>query len=141
MTWSYDLPDNSFDFLAAGEILTLTYTATVDDHHGGVVSTPITVTVTGTNDAPAITAIAQRDLDEQTDTSTLTATIPVTFTDVDLSDVGHTAAVTHAVASGVTTGLGSERSTLDRADDGRYRQQGVGFVIRLAQPRLCGCFH
>ena len=44
-------------------------------------------------------------LHEQTDTSTLTATIAVTFTDVDLTDVGHTAQVTHAVTSGVTTGL------------------------------------
>ena len=52
------------------------------------------VTITGTNDAPVIAAIAQQDLDEQTDTSTLTATIPVTFSDVDLTDVGHTAEVT-----------------------------------------------
>ncbi|MDP1585834.1 MAG: VCBS domain-containing protein [Bradyrhizobium sp.] len=105
VTWSYDLADNQFDFLAGGETLVLTYTATVNDGHGGVVTTPITVTVTGTNDAPAITAIAQSDLDEQTDTSALTATIPVTFTDVDLTDVGHTAQITQAVASGVTTGL------------------------------------
>ena len=56
VTWSYDLPDNSFDFLAAGETLTLTYTATVNDGHGGIVSTPITVTITGTNDAPDIIA-------------------------------------------------------------------------------------
>ena len=141
VTWSYDLPDNSFDFLAVDEILTLTYTATVNDDHGGVVSTPITVTVTGTNDAPAITAIAQRDLDEQTDTSTLTATIPVTFTDVDLSDVGHTAQVTHAVASGVTTGLGLNEGGPDRADDGGNRHQGSGFVVRLAWSRVCRGFH
>jgi VCBS repeat-containing protein len=56
VTWSYDLPDNSFDFLAGDEALTLTYTATVDDHHGGVVTTPITLTITGTNDAPDIVA-------------------------------------------------------------------------------------
>ncbi len=105
MTWSYDLADAQFDFLAVGETLVLTYTATVNDGHGGVVSAPITVTVTGTNDAPAITTIAQQDLDEQTDTNALTATIAVTFTDVDLTDVGHTAEVTQAVASGVTTGL------------------------------------
>ena len=64
VTWSYDLPDNSFDFLAADEILTLTYTATVDDHHGGIVSTPITVSITGTNDAPVIAA-AHRHLRHQ----------------------------------------------------------------------------
>ena len=36
-SWSYSAADHAFDFLADGEILTLTYTATVDDGHGGVV--------------------------------------------------------------------------------------------------------
>src|SRR5262249_33749159 len=54
VTWSYDVADSAFDFLADGETLTLTYTATVDDGHGGVVSTPFTVTVIGTNDVPTI---------------------------------------------------------------------------------------
>ena len=50
-SWTYSVPDSAFDFLADGEILTLTYTATVNDGHGGIVTKPITVTVTGTNDA------------------------------------------------------------------------------------------
>jgi VCBS repeat-containing protein len=54
MTWSYDVVDKQFDFLRAGETLTLTYTAKVDDGHGGVVTKPLTVTVTGANDAPTI---------------------------------------------------------------------------------------
>jgi VCBS repeat-containing protein len=53
-TWTYSLADSNFDFLTTGEILTLTYTATVDDGHGGVVTQPITVTITGTNDTPVI---------------------------------------------------------------------------------------
>ena len=55
-SWTYSLADSNFDFLAVGEILTLTYTATVDDGHGGVVTQPFTVTITGTDDAPVITA-------------------------------------------------------------------------------------
>ena len=55
-SWSYSTADNAFDFLADGEILTLTYTATVDDGHGGVVTKPITVTVTGSNDTAEITS-------------------------------------------------------------------------------------
>ena len=54
-SWSYSVPDSAFDFLADGEVLTLTYTATVDDDHGGVVTTPLTITVTGSNDAVEIT--------------------------------------------------------------------------------------
>ena len=59
-----------------------------------------------------INAIAQKDLIEQTDTNPLTTTIGVTFTDADLTDVGHTAAITHAVASGVTTGLALDEAGL-----------------------------
>ena len=54
--WSYSVADSAFDFLADGEILTLTYTATVNDGHGGVVTKPITVTVTGSNDTAEITS-------------------------------------------------------------------------------------
>ena len=55
-SWTYSVPDSAFDFLADGEILTLTYTATVNDGHGGIVTKPITITVTGSNDAAAITS-------------------------------------------------------------------------------------
>jgi VCBS repeat-containing protein len=53
-TWTYSVADGAFDFLAAGEILTLIYGATVDDGHGGVVTGPLTVSITGTNDTPVI---------------------------------------------------------------------------------------
>src|ERR1019366_4404367 len=53
-TWTYSLADSNFDFIAAGQTLTLTYTATVDDSHGGIVSQPITITITGTHDTPVI---------------------------------------------------------------------------------------
>ena len=46
--------DSKFDFLAAGDVLTLTYMATVSDGHGGSASRPITVTIAGTNDLPTI---------------------------------------------------------------------------------------
>jgi fibronectin-binding autotransporter adhesin len=53
-TWTYSVADGALDFLAAGEILTLIYRATVDDSHGGVITSPLTVSITGTNDAPVI---------------------------------------------------------------------------------------
>src|SRR5262249_22983539 len=43
------------DFLADREILTLTYTATVDDGHT-TVAKPFTVTITGANDVPVVAA-------------------------------------------------------------------------------------
>src|SRR5439155_24302166 len=85
--WTYSVPDSAFDFLADGEVLTLTYTATVNDGHGGVVTKPLTVTVTGTNDAVAITSAPQigtiAEIAGAHSSSTLdTATGTITFTDV-----------------------------------------------------------
>ena len=94
-SWTYSLADKSFDFLAAGEILTLTYTATVNDAHGGVTAQDFTVTVTGTNDTPVITGASSNAFTELANPSqpnptgsntpdTVSGTI--SFADVDLTD-------------------------------------------------------
>ncbi len=116
-SWSYSVPDSAFDFLAEGEVLTLTYTATVDDAHGGVVATPFTITVTGSNDAveitggehtAAITEIAGAHGSDQADT----ASGSINFADVDLTDT-HEVTVTGVTASGVMTGLADHDTRFD----------------------------
>ena len=57
--WTFSAQDSNFDYLAAGETLTLTYTVQVDDGNGGVATQPVTITVTGTNDTPVITSVPQ----------------------------------------------------------------------------------
>ena len=101
---------------AVGEQVTLTYTVQVDDHHGGVVTQPMTITVTGTNDTPVITSGTQGALLTEAagthDSITPdTANGTVTFTDLDLSDT-HDVTITGVVASGVTTGLASNATEL-----------------------------
>ena len=91
VVWSYDVADTNFDFIAAGETLVLTYMAIVDDHHGGVVSVPITLTVTvkGTNDIPTITATSGGFIElvgTTNNTNPDHAGGTITFTDVDLTD-------------------------------------------------------
>ncbi|MGB6395129.1 MAG: FecR domain-containing protein, partial [Bradyrhizobium sp.] len=57
-SWTYLVPDKAFDFLAAGETLTLTYIAEVDSNYAPnnlKTLVPFTITVTGTNDVPVIT--------------------------------------------------------------------------------------
>ena len=111
--WSFASGAEAFDYLAVSEVLTLTYSVQAQDSQGDLSNIQtITITVTGTNDAPVIDAIAQSDLTEQTDTDPLTTSIAVTFTDVDLTDVGHTATVTAAVTSGVTDGLALDEAGL-----------------------------
>ena len=112
VTLEFSAASTVFDYLSVGEEITLTYTLEIDDQDGGVTTRDFVVTVTGTNDAPVINAIAQSDLEEQTDTSALTTNIAVTFTDVDLTDTGHTAEVTAAATSGVTTGLALDEAAL-----------------------------
>jgi VCBS repeat-containing protein/autotransporter-associated beta strand protein len=117
-TWTYSVPDNAFDFLAAGETLTLTYTARVDNNYlpNDEVSTQtFTITITGTNDVPVITTGPQA-ISFTGGTATpggpLTTTDQtsgaLSFTDVDLTDT-HTvsAALTSAVLSGSAVLTGS----------------------------------
>ena len=105
------MPDGAFDFLADGEILTLTYTATVDDGHGGVVTKPLTVTVTGTNDAVEISSAPQigaitEIAGTQNSSTPDSATGTITFTDVDWTDTHAVTIVGSVGVSGVATGLG-----------------------------------
>jgi fibronectin-binding autotransporter adhesin len=47
-TWTYGIPTNALSFLSAGETLTLTYNATVNDNYGPhdeTVTAPITITI------------------------------------------------------------------------------------------------
>ncbi len=50
--WNFSAQDKNFDYLAAGQTVTLTYAVQVADGHGGSTSQNVVVTVTGTNDAP-----------------------------------------------------------------------------------------
>jgi VCBS repeat-containing protein len=54
VTVTFAAPQSTFDFLAAGQTLTATYTVTVSDGNGGTASQPVTFTVIGTNDAASI---------------------------------------------------------------------------------------
>ncbi|MBR0723314.1 VCBS domain-containing protein [Bradyrhizobium manausense] len=100
--WTYTIPDHVFDFLAAGETLTLTYTILVNDNFSvNPESFPITIaiTITGTNDKPVITTSVPT-ITFSGGTSVpggpLTTNVPtsgtLTFSDVDLTDT-HTVSV------------------------------------------------
>ena len=100
-SWTYSIADSEFDFIAKGETLTLNYVAQVDDGHGGVISTPITVSihgadvvVIGTNDVPTIatTSDAFAELSNSISRTrpdrarSISASGTISFTDVDLTD-------------------------------------------------------
>src|SRR5882672_1592166 len=112
-TWTYSIADKAFDFLAAGEQLTLTYLVRVDNNYAPSnesTTVPITITITGTNDVPVITTSAQ-SIAFSGGTSTpggpMTTSDPtsgdLSFRDADLTDT-HTVStkLTSAVLAGST---------------------------------------
>src|SRR5258706_1977796 len=80
VAWNYSAQDKTFDFLAAGQTLAVTYAVTVDDGHGFTTSQNVVVTVTGTNDAPVIGGVSTGAVTED---GPLTAGGALTITDVD----------------------------------------------------------
>ncbi|SFJ27898.1 VCBS repeat-containing protein, partial [Bradyrhizobium sp. Gha] len=102
--WTYSVADNATDDLAAGQTATESFTVSIADGHGGTVDQIVTVTVTGTNEAPTIVAgstTATGAVTEDATTPDLSTTGTIAFNDVDLIDT-HTASVT--AASGNTLG-------------------------------------
>ena len=83
--WTYVLDNKSAQVqaLAEGQKVTDTITVTVDDGKGGTATQVITVTVTGTNDAPTISGTATGQIKEG---STQDVTGQLTKSDVDTND-------------------------------------------------------
>jgi VCBS repeat-containing protein len=83
---TFSASEQTFDYLWAGETVTLTYTLQVADGHGGTSTQTVTVTATGTNDGPVINggpivASVQEDAGAGS-----MASSQLTVTDPDLSD-------------------------------------------------------
>ncbi|MET4388399.1 VCBS repeat-containing protein [Bradyrhizobium sp. F1.4.3] len=107
-TWIFSVPDNAFDFLAAGETLTLKYTIVLNNNFVddiGIATKDVTVTVTGTNDKPVITSSVPTITFEggtSVPGGPLASDVPtsgaLTFKDVDLTDT-HTVSVKLTSAS------------------------------------------
>src|SRR5262249_23623142 len=117
VTWLYSVPDNQFDFLAAGETLTFTYHVTATVIYNGTteqVGLDLTVVVTGTNDQPVITTDLQTQkiafaggtggpfISGDATSGTFA------FTDVDLDD-------THKVSTKLTSATMSDGSEVPAA--------------------------
>ena len=87
--WAFN-GDLDLNFLAVGETITLTYDITVDDGNGlPATQSPLTVTITGTNDQPVITAqIPDFDVIEAAGNglTTVNQTGSLGFSDLDIND-------------------------------------------------------
>jgi VCBS repeat-containing protein len=101
LTWTYTVADAAVQYLSAGQTKVESFTITLNDQNGGLITKRIDVTITGTNDAPVITA---QDLigavtERVTPGGNLTDSGTISFSDVDLRDVHLVSATGTAVGS------------------------------------------
>jgi hypothetical protein len=132
--WTFNVPDKDFDFLGAGDTLTLTYMAEVDSNYGGgnlATLVPFTITITGTNDAPVITTGAETVAFINVGTTTTGPNLPppvgpttnkLTFNDPDLTDT-HT--VSTDLASATLSGNGAPTLDMQALEKQFPRPMGV----------------
>lgn len=115
VTWTFAVPNPAIQFLAVGQTLIQSYTVQVDDGNGGTASQQVSVTITGTNDAPIITS-DQTYVTLREDVTAPSAAGVIVFGDVDLTD-GHTVSATPLAANylGTFTASISDASTGDGA--------------------------
>ena len=115
-TYTYTLSNGQANVqaLAAGQTVKDVFSYTNSDNHGGSSSANLTITVTGTNDAPVVTGAVTGSATEDAATSTLNALANAS----DVDD-GTTLSVTNVQASlpaGVTYDAATHSFTLDPTD-------------------------
>ncbi|MCE9666121.1 VCBS domain-containing protein, partial [Halomonas sp. M5N1S17] len=108
LSWMFDSGNEAFDYLADGESLELTYTITATDSQGEAATQAVTITITGTNDAPVIGSGDDSAGLTETNAS-LSAAGSLAVEDLDLSD-----SVT-ATVTGLTVGGTGPDSPLSEA--------------------------
>src|SRR5262245_22797264 len=103
--WTFSVSDKAVDFLAAGQTLTQTYTVLVADNNGGLTTQDVTITITGTNEAPVIGGVSIGDVTEDVNVvaGNISTSGALTIADVDAGKSNFTAqASTHG-----SNGLGT----------------------------------
>ncbi|AZO30717.1 VCBS domain-containing protein [Mesorhizobium sp. M1B.F.Ca.ET.045.04.1.1] len=127
--WSFSSTPQNFDFLAANETLTLTYTVKANDGHGGIDTQTVTITIHGTNDAAVITGDAAGAVTEASGVSNGTAGTSPATGDLDATDVDSAtdfSVVTNGVHGTLSINAAGEWSYVLNEDDAAVQALNVG---------------
>ena len=116
VNWSYSLDNSAAQYLGEGEAVTENYKVTIKDEKGHSVDQIVTITITGTNDAPVAESITGGA--SETGPAIILA---ANFTDVDISDA-------HSFAIDTTGTLG----TVTNNHDGTFNYDPNGQFNALA---------
>ncbi|MEJ6398604.1 VCBS domain-containing protein [Yoonia sp. 208BN28-4] len=98
------------DALGDGETITQVFRITITDSEGATTNQPVTVTITGTNDAPEVTATVDHTQSKAETETSLDFTGTISLRDVDTTDEVTLSAV--AVSTDDTTGNVADDATL-----------------------------
>ncbi|QPF91352.1 VCBS domain-containing protein [Bradyrhizobium commune] len=119
--WTYSVADSSLDFLGKDQTVTVMSTIELKDHNGGCDTAQVTVTITGTNDAPTVAAVTTGPLVDTAAADTFSdITGQLVGTD---ADTGETATLTYAVLdadSHTATTVAGHYGALTVNSDGSY---------------------
>ena len=116
INWDYTVSESDLNFLAADEVVTAVFTITVNDGNGGTASEDVTVTITGSNDVPTLTATAVTGA--ITEGSTLSDSGSIAFADLDLTDTPTATEATSSVSAVLADGTTALIDGLTTAHDG-----------------------
>ncbi|MEQ6201407.1 Ig-like domain-containing protein, partial [Sulfitobacter sp. HNIBRBA2951] len=125
VNWTFDSAAGDFDFLNDAEAASVVYTVTVTDSFGDTDSRTVTINLTGTNDAPTITAGMGGAVE---DGAQITVDLAALAADLDAEDDGST--MSYAITS--LAGVGEGTATISGTDlvfDPGSDFQGLGAGI------------
>ena len=87
ITWQYSVSNADIRFLGEGNTITETYTVTLDDQDGGIVTRDLVIAIIGINDAPEMVAgELAAEVTEDTISPQLSDRGTISFVDAEVSD-------------------------------------------------------
>ncbi len=139
LTWNYSVAASAVEYLAAGQTKVESFTITLNDQKGSVITRQIDVTITGTNDAPVI---GVQDLvgavtEAVTPVGNLSDSGTIAFSDVDLNDV-HLVSPTGTAVGSVLGSLTAVKNT-DTTGSGTGGQLTWNYIGRGLRGRVPRC--
>ena len=131
VTWNYNVNNDAVQYLAAGETRVETFTVTVSDGHGGIDTQTVSVTITGTNDVPTVSAVTSTT-SEDADAYTINLLSASHAHDVDSTDtvsyVANSASITSSTDAG---GLSVSANGVVSVDPSHYNYLDSGESVKV----------